>query len=46
MTRVVIELILLTLFIGYITKDAHHIVQGIAGLIIFVLWIKSFKKRG
>ena len=46
MARIIIELILLTLFIGFITKDSHHIVQGIVGLIVFVLWVKSLDKRG
>jgi len=46
MIRIVVELILLTLFIGFITKDAHRVVQGIVGLIVFVLWVKSLDKRG
>jgi len=46
MARIIIELVLLVLFIEFITQDAHHIVQGIVGITVFVLWVKSLDKRG
>jgi len=45
MARIIVELILLILFIGFITQDVHRIVQGIVGITLFVLWVKSLDKR-
>lgn len=39
--RIIIELILLVLFVEFITKDAHYLVKGIVGITLFVFWVKS-----
>ena len=46
MARILIELFLLVVLIGFITKDMGRIAEGIVGTTLFVFWVKSLDKRG